>query len=235
MLNIERNNNRHFDELVELLRGKNVYIQTHNFPDPDAIGTAYGLQSLLRHYGIPSKICYVGKIDRLNTRKMIDLLDIEIYSKEELGDEMTEDDPIICVDSQKSEGNLYDLIGDEIACIDHHPWTTEYHYEFVDHRMFGACATIIVDYYLDNEPENCFVAEKTLEDGTRRVVGYILCAAECEVLERVQKETAAECAFFVHWLFFFPTAKVRESLKKTNCFYVGVTVILRDRQGVGYG
>ncbi len=40
------------------------------------------------------------------------------------------------------------------------------------------------DYYLDNEPENCFVAEKTLEDGTSRVVGYILCAADCEAYAR---------------------------------------------------
>ncbi|MCR4897305.1 MAG: DHH family phosphoesterase [Lachnospiraceae bacterium] len=151
MLNIERNNDRHFDELLELLRGKNVYIQTHNFPDPDAIATAYGLQSLLRHYGIPSKICYVGKIDRLNTRKMIDLLDIEIYSKEELGDEMTEDDPIICVDSQKAEGNLFDLIGDEIACIDHHPSTKQVDYFYKDLREVGSCASIITEYYMNEE------------------------------------------------------------------------------------
>ena len=40
------------------------------------------------------------------------------------------------------------------------------------------------DYYIDNEPENCFVAEKTLEDGSRRVVGYIVCAADCETYAR---------------------------------------------------
>lgn len=31
-------------ELVEILKGHKTYIQTHNFPDPDAIASAFGLQ-----------------------------------------------------------------------------------------------------------------------------------------------------------------------------------------------
>lgn len=31
-------------DLVTLCQGHLVYIQTHNFPDPDAIASAYGLQ-----------------------------------------------------------------------------------------------------------------------------------------------------------------------------------------------
>ena len=42
-------------QLVELCKDHNVYIQTHNFPDPDAIASAYGLKKLLSHYGINSK------------------------------------------------------------------------------------------------------------------------------------------------------------------------------------
>jgi nanoRNase/pAp phosphatase (c-di-AMP/oligoRNAs hydrolase) len=30
--------------LIELLRGHKVYLQTHNFPDPDAISSAFGLK-----------------------------------------------------------------------------------------------------------------------------------------------------------------------------------------------
>jgi len=33
----------------------------------------------------------------------------------------TKSDYIICVDSQKNTGNITDFIGDEVACIDHHP------------------------------------------------------------------------------------------------------------------
>lgn len=36
------------------------------------------------------------------------------------------------------------------------------------------------DYYIDCEPENCFVASRRSEDGTQKVIGYALCALDCE-------------------------------------------------------
>ena len=36
-----------FEQLFEAVNREHVYIQTHNFPDPDAIASAYGLQRLL--------------------------------------------------------------------------------------------------------------------------------------------------------------------------------------------
>ena len=38
----------HVDDLIRLCQGHTVYIQTHNFPDPDAIASAYGLKELLK-------------------------------------------------------------------------------------------------------------------------------------------------------------------------------------------
>lgn len=60
--------------------------------------------------------------------------------------------------------------------------TAEHRVRSETRRLFLLRTTC--DYYLDNEPENCFVAEKTLEDGSRRVAGYILCAADCETYAR---------------------------------------------------
>ena len=60
--------------------------------------------------------------------------------------------------------------------------TAEHRVRSESRRLFVLRTTC--DYYLDNEPENCFVAEQTLEDGTKRVAGYILCAAECETYAR---------------------------------------------------
>ena len=146
MLDIDRNNSHSLEELIDLLKGKRVFVQTHNFPDPDAIGSAFGLQQLLLHFDIESTLCYHGKIDRLNTRKMVEYLDIQIYSKDDIAD-MGENDPVICVDSQKNGGNILDLNGDEIACIDHHPTVAQIDYFYKDVRTVGSCCTQIALYF----------------------------------------------------------------------------------------
>lgn len=141
--------------LIDLCRGHNIYIQTHNFPDPDAIASAYGLQKLLLLYDIPSKLCYDGRIDKLSASKMLDIFQIEMLSYESLQSDMRENDYIICVDSQKNSGNVTDFLGDEVACIDHHPTFVEVEYKYQDIRIVGACATLIAEYYeaLGHEPD----------------------------------------------------------------------------------
>lgn len=134
-------------ELVEILRGHKVYIQTHNFPDPDAISSAFGLQSFLAYYGVPAILCYVGSIDRVNTRKMMDEFGIEIYSYDDMED-MSEDDYIINIDCQKPNANTTDLPGNEVACVDHHPVFKEQEdYLYSDIRITGACASLVAEYY----------------------------------------------------------------------------------------
>ncbi|MBO4915694.1 MAG: DHH family phosphoesterase [Oscillospiraceae bacterium] len=135
--------------LLELCRDKRVYIQTHNFPDPDAIGAAFGLQRLFERYGISSKLCYDGRIDKLSTARMLETLGIEMFSGFELSGELRDSDCIICVDAQKFSGNITDLTGDEIAAIDHHPTYVEVAYQYMDIRQVGACSTIIARYYED--------------------------------------------------------------------------------------
>ncbi len=134
-------------DLIKLLRGHRVFIQTHNFPDPDAIASAYGLQNLLNGFDIPTTICHHGRTERAATANMISAFGIEMTTDEELKD-MTEEDYIINVDSQKGNANIRELIGQEIACIDHHPESeNSSEYLFKDIRIVGSCATIIADYY----------------------------------------------------------------------------------------
>ena len=135
--------------LIDVLKGHDVVIQTHNYPDPDAIATAFALRYLLGLYNINARCVYCGKIDKLSTQLMIKELHIDIA----LADTRPprDEDYIITVDGQRSNSNFTDIPGEEVACIDHHPWTTSYEYKFVDHRAYGACATIIVDYFLDND------------------------------------------------------------------------------------
>lgn len=142
-------------DLVDLCRGYAVYIQTHNFPDPDAIASAYGLQKLLAYYGVEAKLCYDGRIDKLSASKMLEVFQIQMLSYEQLLADMKETDRIICVDSQKHSGNVTDFVGNEIACIDHHPTFVTMEYQYQDIRITGACATLIAEYYalLGIEPD----------------------------------------------------------------------------------
>ena len=137
------------EKLAALCRDQKVYIQTHNFPDPDAIASAFGLQKLLRHYGVESTLCYAGRIDKLSTSKMLQLFHIEMHSYETLQAHMQESDCIICVDSQKNTGNLTDFIGQEMAVIDHHPTFAKVDYRYEDLRITGACASLIAEYFAE--------------------------------------------------------------------------------------
>ena len=138
-------------KLIRVIHNDRVYIQTHNFPDPDAIASAYGLQQLLKSQGVDSTICYQGKIERYNTNHIISALGIEMRNVADLEEELQESDEILLVDVQKLNGNVLDVPGEEIICIDHHPVVNHIEYSFSDIRPeMGACATIIASYFFEN-------------------------------------------------------------------------------------
>lgn len=141
----------YFSELITMLNGGHVYIRTHNFPDPDAIASAYGLQYLLKQHNISSAICFSGQIDRFNTRKMLDLLQIQFVNVEEL-DCICENDHIIFIDAQYANANVQkENHLAKLYCIDHHPVYEQSDYVLSDIRPeYGACATIIGQYFLEN-------------------------------------------------------------------------------------
>ena len=153
-----------FKELVEILGGHRVFIQTHNFPDQDAVASAFGLQVLLRHFGIDTTICHHGVVERAVTANLVADLGVEMLIDETDNDHtaMTKDDYIIIVDSQKGSGNIDDLIGEEVACVDHHPtFVTVDDYKYMDVRIVGSCSSIIADYYREcdvNMPESVATA-----------------------------------------------------------------------------
>ena len=133
--------------LIELCKNSTVWIQTHNFPDPDAIASAFGLQKILAQFGIASRLCHEGNIDKLSSLKLLSLCHITMDSYSDICKEMKETDKILLVDCQKNNGNTTDFVGDEVAAIDHHPTFTKVTYQYSDLRITGACASLIADYY----------------------------------------------------------------------------------------
>lgn len=153
VIKIQRDDMTRFKELLTHIHGSHVYIQTHNFPDPDAIASAFGLSALLHGYGVSASICYKGKIERYSTNDFVKKLGIHMTNLDEIRN-MSAETEIILVDTQKGNSNIFDAPGDEIICIDHHPTFQEnvgVVYRYADIRPWlGACATIIAGYFFEN-------------------------------------------------------------------------------------
>lgn len=132
--------------LIEAVKNQTVYIQTHNFPDPDALASGFGLQKYLEYYQVPSTLCYDGKLERASAKRMLEKFGIQIKSAEDLG-RLREEDCVILVDSQNLNTNVTDIGGHKVACVDHHPIFAEYHYQYSDIQRVGACASIIASYF----------------------------------------------------------------------------------------
>ena len=55
------------EQLIACIYNTHVYIQMHNYPDQDSIGSAFGLKHLLKAKGVDSTLIYHGIIDKCNT------------------------------------------------------------------------------------------------------------------------------------------------------------------------
>ena len=62
------------EEILSYIKGKSVYVQMHNFPDPDAIASAYGMKKLLEAEGITAEIVYKGSIEKTVTAQVCALM-----------------------------------------------------------------------------------------------------------------------------------------------------------------
>ena len=125
-----------------------VFVQTHDFPDHDAIASAYGMQGVLGLAGVPSRIVYGGDLQRDSLRRMIRDLGIEALPASSV--KMGASDPVVIVDGCKGSKNVTDLPGDELAVIDHHEVKVPENVAYVDIRPdMGACATLVHGYWGD--------------------------------------------------------------------------------------
>jgi nanoRNase/pAp phosphatase (c-di-AMP/oligoRNAs hydrolase) len=142
---------KNITDLVNLLRKeKHIYIQTHNYPDHDAVASAFALQEFFKYYGIKSSLTFDGDIQRDSLQEMINSLDIDIRHISEFS--MEAKDKIVIVDGCKGNKNVTDLIGDEVGVIDHHRVDKAEDVPFNDIRPdFGACSSIIFNYFNEHK------------------------------------------------------------------------------------
>ncbi|NOZ12859.1 MAG: bifunctional oligoribonuclease/PAP phosphatase NrnA [Acidobacteria bacterium] len=140
------------DELKQLLDTispkDKICILTHNNPDPDALGAAFGLQKLFSHHsGINGDIVFNGIIGRMNNKQMVKLLEIPLRHLSAVN---LDDYRHLClVDSQPGmQNNSFPAGRPALIVVDHHPaGGKEFQCKFLDHRMnTGSTSTIIASY-----------------------------------------------------------------------------------------
>jgi len=140
------------DLLAALAGRREIIVQTHNFPDPDAVATAFALADILQRRGFATRIVYDGTIQRDSLQRMIADLGIAVTPASAAS--VRSGDPIVIVDGCKGSKNVTDLPGQEIAIVDHHLVTAPEDVPFRDIRSgLGACATLLVTYYGDLDLE----------------------------------------------------------------------------------
>ncbi len=135
------------DELVSHLdASKPVYIQAHDFPDHDAVASAFGLMHLLESRGVGSSLCYGGTIQSESLSEAIKLLEVPIYSTRLLA--FDDDAQLILVDGFIGNRNMTGLPGTVVAVIDHHKPPEEPDCAYHDIRPdYGSCSTIFYEYF----------------------------------------------------------------------------------------
>ncbi len=135
------------DRLIEHLDPRRrVVVQAHDFPDHDAVATAFALRELLAVRGIQAVLSYGGAIQSESLTDAIGHLEIDIRSNGEVG--VDDDAQVIVVDGFVGNSNVTGIPGTTVGVIDHHQPTVPSGCPYVDIRQdYGACSTIIFEYY----------------------------------------------------------------------------------------
>ncbi len=136
-----------FRSLLETLDPKrSVLIQTHDFPDHDALGAAYGLCELLLRRNFDCAITYGGLIQSISLATMINALQIKLVPFETARTD--ESYQTIIVDGSPAGGTVKTVAGALVAVIDHHPARKKPVCPFLDVRKeVGSCSAIIWTYW----------------------------------------------------------------------------------------
>ncbi len=133
-------------KLEDLLIYDPIVIQCHNFPDADALASAYGLYLYYLGKGKDVSIVYAGKeeIQKSNLKLMCHELKIPAKYVTEAPSALEEENSLlITVDCQYGAKNVDSFEAKNIAIIDHHRIEVEYGRNCIIVPSYGACSTVI--------------------------------------------------------------------------------------------
>lgn len=114
---------------------KIIKIIMHEAPDPDAIGSAVGLQLRLKEFGVDSDIYYSGDISHPQNKTMVNMLNISINK---INGQGLPDGLCICVDCTENNS----IAENPILIIDHHKSSSKAKYTIID-ANYGSCCSLV--------------------------------------------------------------------------------------------
>jgi nanoRNase/pAp phosphatase (c-di-AMP/oligoRNAs hydrolase) len=138
-------------EMLKAHQGERHVIVIHDFPDPDAISSAFAHKLISAKFDIETDIIYSGKISHRQNIAMVRLLGINLIHYEPAID-LTKYEGAVFVDNQGTTAeeivkNLEEAGVPILMIVDHHELQERLKAQFCDlRRDVGASATIYTEY-----------------------------------------------------------------------------------------
>jgi len=135
--------------VLESHRGERHAIVMQDYPDPDAISTAWAHQLISAKFGVECDIIYEGRISHQENLALVQLTELGMVRYSE-GYNLDQYKGTVFVDNQGTTAALTDRFAavgvKPIVIVDHHEKQDRIQSEFTDIRQIGATATIYTEY-----------------------------------------------------------------------------------------
>jgi len=136
-----------FAALLGLIDPKRpILLQTHDYPDIDAVASAWAFAELLRRRGFSVALGYRGEIRSRSLMRLIAEMGMTI----DAAPSGVEQAQVIVVDGSPTNGNVELFPGGLLGIVDHHRVVDKPDAPFIDIRPdASACATIMLSYWAE--------------------------------------------------------------------------------------
>ena len=135
--------------LLELHRGERHAIVMQDYPDPDAISSAWAHKTIAARFGIECDIMYEGRISHQENLALVQLTEVAMVRFNE-GYDLSQYQGTVFVDNQGTTASLTDRFAEAgvktLVVVDHHERQDRVQAAFEDIRKIGATATIYTQY-----------------------------------------------------------------------------------------
>jgi nanoRNase/pAp phosphatase (c-di-AMP/oligoRNAs hydrolase) len=140
---------KELEKLLSEHRGENHIVILQDFPDPDAISSAFAHQLISAQFDIGVDIVYERRISHPQNVALVRLLDLDLIRYSEAFD-FSRYAGAVFIDNQGTTTGLLDPLSkanvSPLMIIDHHERQERLQAEFTDIRRIGATATIYTEY-----------------------------------------------------------------------------------------